>query len=98
MKLNGGFTGVACAGGVLVDDPWGPRGRLYAIYGPDTVMVDLMDFGKLSYEDSPEWQRATGRDGYESAMGVYWNYGVTRRNSHGVISGITDTVNYSPVY
>ena len=61
-------------------------------------MVDLMDFQKLSYEDSPEWQRATGRDGYESAMGVYWNYGVVRRNSHGVISSITDTVNYSPVY
>ena len=98
MKLNGGFTGVACAGGVLVDDPWAPRGRLYAVYGPDTIMVDLMDFQKLSYEDSPEWQRASGRDGYESAMGVYWNYGVVRRNSHGVISSITDTVNYSPVY
>jgi hypothetical protein len=98
MKLNGGFTGVACAGGVLVDDPWAPRGRLYAIYGPDTIQVDLMDFGALSYEDSTEWQRATDSDGFVKAMGVYWNYGVTRRNSHGVISSITDTVNYSPVY
>lgn len=98
MKLNGGFTGVACAGGVLVDDPWAPRGRLYAVYGPDTIMVDLMDFQKLSVEDAPEWQRASGRDGWEAAMGVYWNYGCTRRNSHGVISGITDSVNYSPVY
>lgn len=98
MKLNGGFTGVACAGAVLVDDPWAPRGRLQAVYGPDTIMVDLMDFTKLSVEDAPEWQRASGRDGWEALMGVYWNYGVTRRNSHGVISGITDTVNYSPVY
>ncbi len=98
MKLNGGFTGVACAGGVLVDDPWSPRGRLYAVYGPDTVMVDLMDFQKLTYEDAPAWQRSSTRDGWESLMGVYWNYGCARRNSHGVISGITDTVNYSPVY
>lgn len=98
MKLNGGFTGIACASAVIVDDPWAPRGRLYAVYGPDTIMVDLMDFQKLSVEDSPEWQRASGRDGWEAAMGIYWNYGVTRRNSHGVISGITDTVNYSPVF
>jgi hypothetical protein len=94
MKLNGGFTGVACAGGVLLDDPWAPRGRLYAIYGPDTIMVDLLDFTKLAVEDAPDWQRASGRDGWESLLGTYWNYGCTRRNSMGVISGISDTVNY----
>lgn len=98
MKLEGGFTGVSCAGGVLVDDPYAPRGRLQAVYGPDTIMVDLMDFGAVSYEDSPEWSRAVGRDGYESLRGVYWNWGVTRRNSHGCISGITDSTNFSPVY
>lgn len=98
MKLNGGFTGVQVAGATLVDDPWAPRGRIYAVHGPDTIMVDLMDFQKLSHEDAPEWQRAANRDGWEALMGVYWNYGVTRRNSHGVISGITDTVNYSPVF
>jgi hypothetical protein len=97
MTLNGGFTGVQIAGATLIDDPWAPRGRVYAVYGPDTIMVDLMDFQKLSYEDSPEWQRASGRDGWEALMGVYWNYGCTRRNSHGVISGISDTVNFSPV-
>jgi hypothetical protein len=98
MKLNGGFTGVACAGGVLVDDPWAPRGRLYAIHGPDTILVDLMDFAKLSYEDSPDWQRSSTRDGYEALMGTYWNYGLTQRNSQGVISSITDSTNFSPVY
>jgi hypothetical protein len=71
---------------------------VYAVYGPDTIMVDLMDFQKLSVEDAPEWQRSSGRDGWEALMGVYWNYGCTRRNSHGVISGITDSTNYSPVY
>lgn len=98
MTLNGGFKATQVAGAALVDDPWAPRGRIYAVYGPDTIMVDLMDFQKLSVEDAPEWQRASGRDGWESLMGVYWNYGVTRRNSHGVISGITDTNNFSPVF
>lgn len=97
-KLQGGFKAVGVAGAALVDDPWAPRGRVYAVYGPDTIMVDLMDFQKVSYEDSPEWTRAQGRDGYEALMGVYWNYGCVRRNSHGVISGISDTTNYSPVF
>lgn len=97
MTLNGGFTATQVAGAALVDDPWAPRGRLYAVHGPDTIFIDLMDFGKLGYQDSPKWRPATNRDGFEAIFGSYWNYGVTVRNSHGVISGITDTVNYSPV-
>lgn len=97
-NIQGGFKATGVAGASLVDDPWAPRGRLYAVYGPDTIMVDLMDFQKLSVEDAPEWQRSGNRDGWEALMGVYWNYGCVRRNSHGVISGITDTNNFSPVF
>jgi hypothetical protein len=98
MKLNGGFKAVQCCWRSLVDDPWAPRGRIYAVYGPDTIMVDLMDFQKLSAMRTPRVAAGSGRDGWEALMGVYWNYGVTRRNSHGVISGITDTSNFSPVF
>jgi hypothetical protein len=98
MELEGGFKGVMVGGATLIDDPWCPRGRVYAIHTPDTMFVDLMDFGKLSYQDAPQWNRASGRDAWEAVFATYWNYGVTRRNTHGVISGITDTVNYSPVY
>jgi len=98
MELNGGFKGVQVAGATLIDDPWCPRGRIYAIHTPDTIFVDLMDFGQLSYQDSPRWQRATNRDAYEAVFATYWNYGITKRNSMGVLSGITDTTNYSPVY
>jgi hypothetical protein len=98
MKLNGGFTGVMVAGAALVDDPWGPRGRLYAIHGPSTIFIDLMDFGEVSFQDSPQWQRSSTRDGFDAAFASYWNYGTLLRNAHGVISGITDTVNYSPVF
>jgi hypothetical protein len=97
MELEGGFTATKVANAALVDDPWGPRGRLYAIHGPDTVFIDLMDFGKIGYQDSPKWRPAVNQDGYDAIFASYWNYGALVRNSHGVISGITDTVNYSPV-
>lgn len=98
MTLKGGFKAVEVAGAALMDDPWAPRGRVNAIHGPDTVFIDLMDFGKLSFQDSPKWRLAQNQDAYEAIMGTYWNYGAYIRASHGVISGITDTVNYSPVY
>jgi len=98
MELNGGFKGVMVAGAPLIDDPWMPRGRLYAVHGPDTVFVDLMDFGEVSFQDAPRWQRVSNRDAWEAVFASYWNFGVFMRHSHGVISGVTDTVNYSPVY
>lgn len=96
--LEGGFTGVQVAGATLVDDPWAPRGRIYAIHFPDTLFIDLMDFGQLSFQDAPQWQRAADRDAWEAVFATYWNYGVTQRSSHGLIHGVTDTVNYSPVF
>lgn len=98
MTLKGGFTGIGVGGAAIVDDPWSPRGRVYAIHGPDTVFIDLMDFGKISFQDAPQWQRAANQDAWEAIMATYWNFGCYIRASHGVISGVTDTVNYSPVY
>lgn len=98
MNLKGGFTGVQVANATLVRDAWAPRGRMYAIYGPDTCFIDLMDFGELSFQDAPKWQRAANFDRWEAVFASYWNYGALSRISHGVISGITDTVNFSPVF
>lgn len=98
MELKGGFTGVQVANATLVDDPWAPRGRLYSVYGPDTCFVDLMDFGEISFQDAPKWQRVSNRDAWEAVFAAYWNYGTLNRLSQGVISGITDTINYSPVF
>lgn len=97
MELEGGFTGTKVANATLIDDPWAPRGRLYAIHGPSTVFIDLMEFGKVGYQDSPKWRPSATQDAFEAMFASYWNYGALVRNSHGVISGITDTVNYSPV-
>jgi len=98
MKLKGGFLGVGVGNATLLDDPWAPRGRLYAIHTPDLLWVDLQDFGELSYEDSPTWQLSTTQDKYTATFGTYWNFGALMRNTHGVISSITDSTNYSPVY
>ena len=98
MKLNGAFTGVAVAGAALVDDPWCPRSRLYAVHTPDTVFIDLMDWKELQFQDAPRWRMATNQDAWEAIFGSYWNYGALMRSSQGVISGVTDTVNYSPVF
>ncbi|KKM95041.1 hypothetical protein LCGC14_1192250 [marine sediment metagenome] len=97
MQLKGGFTGVAVGGAALVDDPWAPRGRINAIHGPSTVFIDLMDFGEISFQDAPRWRQSNTRDAWEANFASYWNFGAYLRNAHGVISGITDTVNYSPV-
>jgi hypothetical protein len=98
MELEGGFTGVKVANGVLVDDPWAPRGRIYAVHGPSTIFIDLMDFGEISFQDAPRWMRATNQDAFQAVFASYWNYGVTNRVPMGVISGIVDTVNYSPLF
>ena len=98
MTLKGGFTGVKVGNAVLIDDPWCPRGRVYAIHTPDTVFVDLMDFGKVSLQDSPKWQRSATKDAFQAVFGSYWNYGLYKRASMGVISSITDATNYSPIY
>lgn len=98
MNLKGGFTGVQVGNATLLDDPWCPRGRMYAIHTPDLLWVDLQDFGELSYEDSPTWQLSTTQDKYVSTFGAYWNFGALLRNTHGVITGITDSTNYSPVF
>lgn len=98
MELNGGFTGVQVAGATLIDDPWAPRGRLYAIHGPDTIFVDLMDFGEISFQDSPRWRLAQNQDAFEAVFSSYWNYGSLVRTANGAIYNIADTVNYSPVF
>lgn len=98
LEIQGGFTGVKVGNATLIRDPWAPRGRIYAVHGPDTVLVDLMDFGELSMEDAPTWQRVSNFDRWEAVYAAYWNYGALNRVSQGVISGIIDTVNYSPVF
>lgn len=94
MDLKGGFKAVQVCGLPLVQDYWCPAGTLYLIHLPSLSWVDRQDWVKLQYEDSGPWRFLAGRDAYEVNFGSYWNTAVIQRNSHAILTGITDTVRY----
>lgn len=94
ITLKGGFKAVNIAGLPLVSDFWCPSGTVYLVHLPSLSWVDLQDWVKLSLEDSGAWRPIAGRDAYEVDFGAYWNTAVLQRNSHGMITGYTDTVRY----
>ena len=55
------------------------------------------EFGEISLQNDPRWEKSNTRDAREANFASYRNFGAYLRSSHGVISGITDTVNYSPL-
>jgi len=94
VELKGGFSAVRLCGLPLVTDPWCPAGTLYLIHIPSLCWVDRQDWVKLSYEGSGPWRFIDGRDAYQVNFGAYWNTAVLQRNSHGSITGYTDTDRY----
>ena len=94
LELKGGFKAVQVCGLPLVQDYWCPAGTLYLIHLPSLSWVDRQDWVKLQYEDSGPWRFLAGRDAYEVNFGSYWNTAVIQRNSHAILTGITDTVRY----
>lgn len=94
VTLKGGFQGVEVNGLPLVQDFWCPAGTLYLLHLPSLVWVDIFDFQPLTYEGQGPWRFVADRDAYEYNFGAYWNTGVIQRNSHGSITGYTDTVRY----
>ena len=95
--LNGGFGALEICGLPIVPDMWCPAGTVYLLHLPSLTWVDLMDWQKLVFEGSGPWRFISGRDAYEVTYGAYWNFGALQRNSHGVISGFTDTNRYDHV-
>lgn len=97
VQLKGGFKGINIAGLPLVSDYWCPSGTLYLVHIPSLSWVDRQDWIKLQYEDSGPWRFIDGRDAYQINFGAYWNTAVLQRNSHGMITGYTDTARYDHV-
>lgn len=96
-KLEGGFGALEVCGLDLVPDMWCPAGTLYLLHKPSLTWIDLMDWQKLVFEGSGPWRFISGRDAYEVTYGAYWNFGALQRNSHGIITGYTDTSRYDHV-
>jgi rhodanese-related sulfurtransferase len=96
-ELKGGWKAMEVAGLPLIDDPDMPRGMFDVVHVPSLTWVDLRDFGKLKYGDSTAWVQSQGRDAFECTLRSYWNFGCIVRNTHGCLTGITDTMDFSRV-
>lgn len=97
MEIKGGFKAINIAGIPLISDFWVPSGVVYLIHLPSMTWVDLLDWQKVQFEDSGAWRFIDGRDAFQVNFGSYWNFGPLQRNSHGAITGYTDTARYSHV-
>lgn len=94
VELEGGWEGVNICGIACVSDVWCPRGTVYLVHLPSLVWIDAKDFGQVQFEDSGAWRFISGRDAFETSMGIYTNFGTANRAAFGMITGYTDTLNF----
>lgn len=94
VELEGGWEGVNICGIACVSDVWCPRGTVYLVHLPSLLWIDAKDFGQVQFEDSGAWRFISGRDAFETSMGIYTNFGTANRAAFGMITGYTDTLNF----
>jgi hypothetical protein len=97
MELKGGFKAVTISGIPLISDFWVPAGTVYLVHVPSLTWIDLDDWAPVSHEGAGPWRFIAGRDAYEWNIGAMWNFGALVRNTHGSITGYTDSERYSHV-
>lgn len=93
--IKGGYKAVEVCGLPLVMDYYVPAGTIYLIHIPSLALVDAKDWGFVEYEGAGPVRWLDGRDAFEMTYGYYGNLAALQRNSHGSITGYTDTVFYS---
>jgi hypothetical protein len=92
--IKGGFKAVQICGIPMVSDFWCPAGTVYLVHLPSLLWVDAKDWGQVQYESAGAWRWVSGRDAFETNWATYVNLATVQRNSHGSITGYTDTVRY----
>lgn len=95
--IKGGYKAVSVCGIPLVQDYYVPAGTLYLIHIPSLSWVDAKDWGFVEFEGAGPWRWTAGRDAFETSYGWYGNLACLQRNSHGSITGFTDTSRYTHV-
>ena len=95
--IKGGYKAVEVCGLPLVMDYYVPAGTIYLIHIPSLALVDAKDWGFVEYEGAGPVRWLDGRDAFEMTYGYYGNLAALQRNSHGSITGYTDTVFYTHV-
>lgn len=92
-KFEGGFSGLAFTtdkGDVpIVTDIDAPPAKLFFLNEKSIKLYREADWSWMDYDGS-NFQRVTGFDAYEATMFMYCEMGTHRRNSHGLLSDITE--------
>lgn len=93
-EFTGGFNGLAFTtdqGEVpFVVDVDAPKNRQYFVNEKELTLYREGDWSWMN-RDGSMWQRVTGYDAYEATMYQYSEIGCHRRNTHGVISDLTES-------
>lgn len=89
--FDGGFTGLAFAYDTdlpVVTDVDAPAGKMWFLREDDFKIYQESDW---SWEDTDGsvWKWVTNFDAFEALMKKYWEFAIERRNTQGVMTGIT---------
>lgn len=92
-KLRGGFQSISFDGFPLVADRLAPFGKLFMLDKRFLKLYAAMDWQFLD-QDGHALKWVIGKDAYEFALARYANFGVSRRNTHLLMTGISDATGY----
>ena len=95
--IKGGYKALEVCGIPMVTDYYVPAGTIYLLHIPSLTFVDAKDWGFVEFEGAGPWRWIQGRDAFETTYGFYGNFGTVARNSHGSITGYTDSERFSHV-
>lgn len=92
-KLRGGFQSLSFDGYPLIADRLAPWGKLFMLDKRFLKLYAAMDWQFLD-QDGHALKWVIGKDAYEFALARYANFGLSRRNTHLLMTGISDTSGY----
>ena len=92
-KLRGGFQSLSFDGYPLVADRLAPFGKLFMLDKRFVKLFAAMDWQFLD-QDGHTLKWVIGKDAYEFALARYANFGVSRRNVHLLMTGISDATGF----
>lgn len=88
LKFDAGFKVLQYAGMPIIADIDAPHGNLYMLSEADIKVFSDQDWHFLDM-DGQTLRQVADFDAFEAVMTRYMNLGVTRRNTHAVLHGIT---------
>lgn len=91
VKLHGGFTALTFDEHPIFTDDQCPLGTMYGLSIGDLFWAQQSDWDWMDQDGSVLKQEA-GKDRYIAYLFKYSQLGTTRRNSHFILTGITDDV------